>query len=129
MWTARFDPEAGAIYIDAQVSGPGGDVPARFLLDTGAHRTTINVSFTDDLGYGAHMANRRTRSIGAGAAIHGYTMNLRRYELMGTSLEGFEVVCEDFHAEAEIDGLVGMVFLRGRILTIDGVAGLVTLLP
>jgi len=38
------------------------------------------------VGYGAHVGNRRTRVIGAGGAIHGYSLNLDRIDIMGASL-------------------------------------------
>ena len=129
MWTARFDPEVGAILTVVKVFGPNGHRDANFLLDTGAWRTSIDVDLTDELGYGAHMGNRHTRTVGAGAPIHGYSMNLQRIEIMGTLLEGFEVVCDGFDPEVEIDGLIGMDFLRDRVLTIDAIEGRVTLLP
>lgn len=106
-----------------------GSRRARFVLDTGASRTTINVVLTDELGYGAHMGIRSTRAIGAGGAIPGYLMKVERIDLMGLSLSGFEVVCEDVDPETEIDGLIGLDFLHGRILTVDGIAGVVTLAP
>ncbi len=60
-----------------------------------------------------------TRAIGAGGAIHGYSLNLDQIDIMGASLAGFEVVCEDVAPEALVDGLIGLDFLRTRVLTID----------
>ena len=64
MWIDRFDPDDGAIFVRVWVYGPNGNRHARFLLDTGAQRTTVHVELTDELGYGAHMGNRRTRALG-----------------------------------------------------------------
>ena len=72
-----------------------GSRRAWFVLDTGASRTTVNVALADELGYGAHVGNRRTRAIGAGGAIHGYSLNFDRIDIMGALFAGFEVVCED----------------------------------
>jgi len=63
-----------------------GSRRAWFVLDTGASRTTVNVALADEVGYGAHVGNRRTRVIGAGGAIHGYSLNLDRIDIMGASL-------------------------------------------
>jgi len=45
------------------------------------------------------------------------------------SRSGFEVICEDVDPETLVDGLIGLDFLRTRILTIDGVNGQITLGP
>ena len=62
-------------------------------------------------------------------AIHGYSLNLDRIDIMGASLAGFEVVCEDVDPETLVDELIGLDFLRTRILTIDGVNGQIMLGP
>ena len=129
MWSTPFDPAADAILIEVEIFGPIGSRRGWFVLDTGASRTTVNVALCDELGYGAHVGNRRTRAIGAGGAIHGYSLNLDRIDIMGASLAGFEVVCEDVDPETLIDGLIGLDFLRTRILTLDGVNGQITLGP
>jgi hypothetical protein len=56
-------------------------------------------------------------------------MNLDRIDVMGASLAGFEVVCEDVDPETLVDGLIGLDFLRTRILTVDGVNRQITLGP
>jgi predicted aspartyl protease len=132
VWSTPFDPAAGAILIEVEIFGPMGSRRAWFVLDTGASRTTVNVALADELaefGDRAHVGNRRTRAIGAGGAIHGYSLNLDRIDIMGSSLAAFEVVCEDVDPETLVDGLIGLDFLRTRILTIDGVNGQITLGP
>lgn len=129
MWTARFDPDAGEIFVDVILSGPRGDYPASFLLDTGAHRTTVNVVITDELGYGAHLGRHNIRTIGAGGSIPGYVLPIRRLEVMGLVLENFDVICEDIEPAAGVDGLIGMDMIRGRVLTVDAIRGMVTLAP
>jgi len=66
VWSTPFDPAADAILIEVEIFGPMGSRRAWFVLDTGASRTTVNVALADELGYGAHVGNRRTRAIGAG---------------------------------------------------------------
>jgi len=62
-----------------------GSRRAWFVLDTGTSRTTVNVALIDELGYGAHVG------------------------IMGASLAGFEVVCEDVDPETLVDGLIGLI--------------------
>lgn len=129
MWTGRFDPDSGVIWLEVVIHGPRGARPAGFLLDTGAFRTSIDVNITDELGYGAHLGRHNIRTIGAGAPIPGYVLPVQRLEVMGLVLEDFDIICEDIEPEAGIDGLIGMDVIRGHVLTIDAIEGTVTLTP
>jgi hypothetical protein len=67
MWTDRFNPDEGVIWVAVHLFGPADDRWFRFVLDTGTPMTTIDTGIMDSLGYGAHMATRRSRAVGVGA--------------------------------------------------------------
>src|SRR5205823_4061768 len=118
----------GLIFVDVMLHGPTGRRSARFLVDTGAAMTSVQAALTDALGYGAHMAIRRTRLVGAGGPIEGYSLPLQKIEAMGAASLGLEVVCEDIEPD-DVDGLIGVNFLRDHVLTIDYPRGEITLAP
>jgi hypothetical protein len=67
---------------------------------------------------------------GVGGRIPSYELPLVRFELMGLELEQFLVLSQDILPEdLDVDGLIGMDLLRGRVLTLDALAGSIRLAP
>src|SRR5262245_33456541 len=128
MIVARFEPERRVILVDVCISGPADTRDLSFILDTGSPVTIVNTEVIDLLGYSARMATERSRLIGAVGAQEGYQIAVDRLETMGFVIESCRVRCHDFEEEAgAVDGLIGMDLLEGRILTIDGIAGIVSI--
>jgi len=126
MFAQAFDPKKREILIDVVLTGPLGASRLRFLLDTGTPVSIIDSAAVDALGYGARMGTEVSRLAGVDGVQAGYRLKVDRLEALGFSVEQYEFSCHDFEAWFAIDGLIGMDLLEGRVLTIDGVRGVVT---
>jgi hypothetical protein len=128
MWTGRFDPSQGIIWIRAHISGPSGERYLKCILDTGTPRTIVDTSILDALGYGAQMGTRIFEISGIGGSLPSYELPLIGFEAMGRNLERFPVLSQDIVPDdMGVDGLIGMDLITGHVLTIDARSGTVTL--
>ena len=126
MFVDRFDPLAGVLWVRARAFGPLGGKDLRLILDTGTVVTVLDTAVLDALGYSARMATARSSLLGVDGAQEGYRLSLDRFEALGFALDGCSVLCHDFDERLGVDGLIGMDLLAGRVVTIDGIRGLLT---
>lgn len=126
MFTSRFDPKEREIWVDVVLHGPLGQIPCRFLLDTGTRVTVVDPALVDALGYSARMGEGRSRLIGVDGVQEGYRLEVERIEALGFAVSPCEVFCHDFDERLGVDGLIGMDLLDGRVVHLDGVRGVLT---
>jgi Aspartyl protease len=108
-----FDPTQDLIYGTAKVWSPrGATQAATMVFDPGAAMTVISPDFTDALGHGAHLADRRTVIRSAIGSEPGYLMRVVRFGALGFELANFSIHVHDLPDGDEIDGLLGLDFLR-----------------
>ncbi len=124
MYAVQFDPKELVIHVRLRIWGPARDSDLLFVFDTGTKRTVVDTAAIDALGYGASMGNALTTLTGVDGKQQGYRLKVDRFDALGMSLEGFNVFCHDFDETLGIDGLIGMDFIAGRVVTIDNVLGL-----
>lgn len=130
MWTGRFDPAEGVVWVTARVFGPLGDRYLNCILDTGTPQTILDTAILDSLGYSAHMGTRVMNLSGIGGRLPAYELPMARFETMGLILSPFAVLSQDIvPANLGVEGLIGMDLVIGRILTIDGERGTISLGP
>ncbi len=129
MWTERYDPDQGDIWVNLRLHGPAGDAVLNCVLDTGTPVTIIDAAVMDRLGYGASMGGKVSRLWGVGGPQVGYRLQVAHLETMGLAIDNAQVHCHDLPDKFGIEGLIGMDLLKGRILTLDGIGGPVTLAP
>jgi hypothetical protein len=129
MYVGQFDPNERVIWVEVRTFGPLGDRRLKFILDTGTPVTILRTDVADDLGYGASMGTGRSRLLGPGGAQEGYRLRVDRLEALGLVVEPCELFCHDFDEELGVDGLIGMDLLAGRIVTLDGTQGVITVAP
>jgi predicted aspartyl protease len=111
-------PGGAALTVPVLVNGEG---PYDFVLDTGATLTCIDRRIADDLG----LPERRGGGIGAGATETGRVGivridSLRVGQSLATELDG--CILDLAHTQTigvEIDGLLGLNFLRAFRITLD----------
>lgn len=128
MWSGRFDPVEREIWVRARVRGPLGVWSVDCMLDIGTSTTIISSAILDSLGYGAHMGKEIRNVVGPGGIkIPCYSIDVH-LEVMGLDLPAFEVLAQDILPDQYgVEGLIGMDIVDGRILTINGKIGQVTL--
>ena len=122
-----FDPAQGPIRVEAEVSGPTGRSNLRLRLDTGATTSLVDPVMLVAVGYDPAASTDRVQlTMGNGVASVSRVV-LTRLTALGQHGFGFPVLSHPLPPEAGTDGLLGLDFLRGRVLTLDFRSGLATL--
>lgn len=122
-----FDPTTGPIYVEAEVSGPTGRSSLRLLLDTGATTSLIDPSMLLAAGYDPDAAPDRIHvTMSSGVALVP-RLTLNRLTALGQHRIGFAVLSHSLPPDAGVDGLLGLDFFRGLLLTLDFRGGQISL--
>jgi hypothetical protein len=109
----RFDPARPLIIVPGYVWGTrGGPHRLRLVLDTGAALSTIEPGVLDAIGYSPRQGEAITTLRSAVAEEPGYVLRVLRFSALGHELKDFRVHAHDLPDGFEIDGLLGLNFLR-----------------
>lgn len=113
MKITRFDPAARLIIVRGSVWGRQGDAfPLRLVLDTGAAETVLSPGLLDDAGYNPRQGEAITTTRSAVGTERGYFIRVPRFRALGFELRDFRVDAHDLPEGFDIDGLLGLSFLR-----------------
>jgi hypothetical protein len=125
--TTSFDPAGASVRVECYVTGPLRTLKAVLILDTGASVTVLRSRFLASLGLtpAANAPRRRLRSATGGGSAP--TVVLRQLLALGVTRADFPVAAYDPPPPVTADGLLGLDFLRGRVLTLDFARGRVGL--
>lgn len=124
-----FDPSARLVVILAQVVGPSGRLRLRLALDTGATRTVISEPFVRALGIDTARLPRPFRVAAATGSTAAAEVQLSYLSALGIDWPRPPVITYPLNTATSIDGLLGLDFLRGRVLTLDFARGRIALRP
>jgi predicted aspartyl protease len=122
-----FQPGGGPIYVDAQATGPAKTITMRLILDTGATTSLINRQILRNLGYDLTATTRSTQMVIGSGVLTAPLVVLTRFSALGQHRFGVPVIAHDLPAASTADGLLGLDFLRGQVLTIDFKGGQIAL--
>jgi predicted aspartyl protease len=122
-----FDPHQGLIVIDANVIGPSGSALVRLAVDTGAVGTVIAAGLLVAVGYDPALAPDRVQITTASGVEFVPRVTLAKITALGLDRQGFPVLCHTLPSSVGVDGLLGLDFLRGQLLTVDFRLGQVAL--
>src|SRR5271155_2040626 len=123
-----FHPNFEAILVYGEVSGPSGLTDkVVLLLDTGATSSVMSTDALVRVGYDPAASPDREKVLTGGGVQNLPRLVLNRSTALSQDRIDFPVLCHAFPPAAGIDGLLGLDFLRGQILTLDFRAGLITL--
>lgn len=112
MKVTRFDPDEPLIIISAFVWGPHHGREVRLAVDTGAGETLLKPEILDALGYTPRQGEAITVIRTAISTEPGYLMRVSRSRALGHEFTDFRVHAHDLADGFEIDGLLGLGFLR-----------------
>lgn len=118
-----FDAEEGLIVVRAALTGPAGVRLIRLVLDTGASDTAINAGILIDLGYDIAAAAEHVPVATASGMETAAVVPIQKIIALGQQRTDLAVLTYPFPAELDIDGLLGLDFLREYVLRIDFRAG------
>lgn len=112
MRVTSFNRADDLIIVKSQVWGPAGAVPLRLAVDTGSSETVIAARIVDDLGYSPRHGEVITRVRTAVGEEQGYILRVARFIALGFAVPDFRVHVFDLPDGHDIDGLIGLSFLR-----------------
>jgi hypothetical protein len=124
-----FDPANGLIVVSARLTGPTGSTVARLALDTGATESVISVAPLVFIGYDPALAADLVQVTTGSGVDFAPRVRLERIAALGQVRTDFPVLSHTLPPSAGVDGLLGLDFFRGKVLTIDFEKGEVSLTP
>lgn len=125
--STRFAPRQGLIIVYAEVYGPQGQTQARLALDTGAVTTTIRTDILVRVGYDLSQPASQARVVTGSRIETVPVLMLLQIDALGQTRADMPIHAYTLPAAANIDGVLGLDFLREQTLTIDFKQGLLTL--
>jgi predicted aspartyl protease len=109
----------GPLIVEASISGPLGQADLRLILDTGATTSLIRSTLLVAIGYDPDASTDRVNvAMGNGIEVVPRIV-LNRLSSLGRHQLAWPVLAHSLPPAAGIDGLLGLDFLRGAVLTID----------
>ncbi len=106
-----------------------GLVFVRLALDTGAMSTVISATRLALAGYDAAAQGTAIPMLTASQVIQVFQLPVASLTALGQTRTNFLVTAHDLPAGSSVDGVLGLDFLRGHVLTIDFPKGEITLAP
>ena len=122
-----FDSQQGLIVVRAELFGPDGSAVLRLALDTGATSTVVSVGMLVAIGYDPALVSDRVQVTTGSGIEFAPRVILDGVVALGQERSGFPVLGHTLPPSAGVDGLLGLDFLRGQMLTVDFRAGHVML--
>jgi hypothetical protein len=117
--TLPFDPAEGAILVDATLTGPTAAVELLLVLDTGASCTIVSEDRLQAAGLDpTHPSGNVQATFGGGVMILPLII-ATDLSALGVSRADYKVVCHTLPPSAGVDGVLGLDFFAGHVLTID----------
>lgn len=105
-------PTGVPIGLVAKIIGPQGFREIDMILDTGAAYTTISWDVARDIGYDPAIAEKRAHIITANGVVEVPLIVVQSICFGELKLDNVEVVCHDIPELIEIEGMLGLSFLR-----------------
>ena len=102
-----------------RVEGPEAIREVDLILDTGARFTSLSWEVLQDIGYDPAIASKRVKIITANGIIETPLITIKRLCIRDLDCKNVEVVCHTIPELAEVDGLLGLSFLRHFRTLID----------
>ncbi len=122
----EFDRHAGLILVRALIEGPLESTTLILAVDTGASHTLLSPEMLVTAGY--DIAEGQRIEITTGSRVESATrIVLRKLSALGQERHGLRVVSHALPDRADIDGLLGLDFMRDMKLEIDFREGTISL--
>ena len=122
-----FSPHRGAILVEASASGPAESMDLQLILDTGATTSMLSEDVVHHLGYEPDLEPRMIDFTTTGGPATRPIITLNRLSALGQHRLGLDVIVHSIPGDTKVDGLLGLDFLRGHILSINFLSGRLTL--
>lgn len=118
-----FDAQRGLVVVRCEAHGPAGSVVLRMALDTGATSTVVSVGLLVAIGCDPAVSQERVEVTTGSGVEFAPQVRLSQIKALGHIRDDFPVLAHTLPPSAGIDGLLGLDFLRGQLLTVNFRAG------
>jgi hypothetical protein len=122
-----FNPEQGLILVLAELEGPAGNIALRLALDTGATDTALSLACLVAAGYDPALSPNRVQVTTGSGVEFVLLLTVSRLTALGQHRTAYPILAHTLPPSTAIDGVLGLDFLRGKLLTIDFRSGQITL--
>ncbi len=122
-----FDARRGLPVIQVKITGPTGTQTAQLALDTGSSAIMVNALLLVSIGYDPDASPDRVQITTASRIELSTRLRVSRIEALGVERVEFPVVAHTLPPTSTVDGLLGLDFFRGLVLTLDFREGRITL--
>lgn len=122
-----FDLNAPLVVVRGYITGTVRTVRARLVIDTAATGTQIATRILTDAGVDLSRPARQRRMWSATGGAMIPVVSVRHLLALGQARADFPVAAHDMPPAVTYDGLLGLDFFRGQVLTLDFARGRVTL--
>ena len=109
--SSSFERERELIVVEAKIVGPVAATGVRLVLDTGAVATTLVPEVIERIGYTPRDGFQKAKVHTATGEEKGYWLRVAEITVLGVTTPDFALAVFPL-GHQEIDGLVGMNFLR-----------------
>jgi hypothetical protein len=123
-----FDPQAGVLIVPVLV-GPVRSYTFRCSLDTGSAQTVLPATALRSLGFDLSRPVGRTRLRSATGIATAPLLRAPAVTSLDRVRTEFVVAAHDLPLGVDADGLLGLDFFRGLVLTLDFARGRIDLDP
>jgi predicted aspartyl protease len=125
--SVRFQPDEGLVLVRAELYGSIGTSRLLLALDTGATRTAVNVARLVSVAYDPALSPDRVQVTTGSGVEFAPRVGVARLEALDQHRLNFPLLAHTLPPSTGVDGLLGLDFLRGLLLTVDFRAGEITL--
>lgn len=122
-----FDARRGLPVVQVKITGPTGTQTAQLALDTGSSAIMVNALLLVSIGYDPDASPDRVQITTASRIERSTRLRVSRIEALGVERVEFPVVAHTLPPTSTVDGLLGLDFFRGLVLTLDFREGRITL--
>jgi predicted aspartyl protease len=127
--TFPFNPNRGLIRVRVDLVGPVGNTIVHLALDTGATSTLIGMDPLKLVGYDPAASGQPISVTTAGGVVSSFRLPVQSLTALGRTRTNMSVLGHALPPTSSVDGLLGLDFLRGNVLTIDFFKGEITMTP
>jgi predicted aspartyl protease len=125
----EFDPKRDLIIVESTVWGRDRYRKLSLAVDTASAATVVTPYVIEDIGYHPRDGIAITTVRSAIGKEQGYTLKVAQFDALGFVFQDFEVNVFDLVVGHDIDGLIGLSFLRHFDYEIRSLVGKITVRP
>ena len=127
--SASFDPVARSVLVEVTVVGPRRSQAVWCVVDTGSTRTVLPAAALRHVGYDLARPAEWVRIRAATGAARVPVVRVSAVAALDRVRTNLDVAAHDLPLGTTADGLLGLDFFRGLVLTLDFARGRVGLAP